>query len=238
MNTDRSDQRGRSRSAFIRVYLCLSVVAVLLIPVFAAAQDRITVDDLKVRSQAGDKSATRQLAEMYYVGRDGVGQDFGEAARWYERLAKQGDARAQSSLGLMYARGYGVPRNLDTARRWWSFAAAQNDPAAQYNLGVIYATGEGVPQDYAQAAHWLRQAAQRGHVQAQHNLGMLHHEGKGVERDPLRAYFWIKVAALQGDEVSETTLATVGAKMSTSQLQQADREAADWMKRNKKALSK
>jgi uncharacterized protein len=222
----------------IGVYLRLSAVAFLLCASSVAGQERITVEDLKLRSQAGDKSATRQLAEIYYVGRDGVGQDFVEAARWYERLAKQGDARAQSSLGLMYARGYGVPKNLETARRWWSFAAAQNDPAAQYNLGVIYATGEGVPQDYAQAAHWLRQAAQRGHVQAQHNLGMLHHEGKGVERDPLRAYFWIKVAALQGDEVAETALAAVASKMSASQIQEADREAADWMRRYKKVLSK
>jgi uncharacterized protein len=201
----------------------------------AAAQDRINVEDLRIRSDAGDRSATRQLAELYYLGRGGVGQDFGEAARWYERLAKQGDARAQSSLGLMYARGYGVPKNLETARRWWSFAAAQNDPGAQYNLGVIYATGEGVPQDYKQAAHWLDRAAQRGHVQAQHNLGMLHHEGKGVERDPLRAYFWIKVAALQGDEVAQTALDAVGSRMSADQIQQAEREAGEWMKRNSKA---
>ena len=204
----------------------------------AAAQDRINVEDLRTRSEAGDRSAMRQLAELYYLGRGGVQQDFGEAARWYERLAKQGDARAQSSLGLMYARGYGVPKNLETARRWWSFAAAQNDPGAQYNLGVVYATGEGVPQDYKQAAHWLDRAAQRGHVLAQHNLGMLHYEGKGVERDPLRAYFWIKVAALQGDEVAQTTLTAVGSGMSADQIQQAEREAREWLKRNRKALPK
>src|SRR5215510_12555305 len=98
----------------------------------AAAQDKpaaeqISVEDLKLRSDKGDRSATRQLAEMYYVGRGGVEQNFTEAARWYTRLAKQGDVRAQTSLGLMYARGYGVEKNLETARRWWSFAASQND---------------------------------------------------------------------------------------------------------------
>jgi len=201
-----------------------------------AAQERINVDDLKVRSQAGDKTATRELAEMYYLGRGGVGQDFGEAARWYEQLAKQGDARAQASLGLMYARGYGVEKNLETARHWWSFAAAQNDPSAQYNLGVIYATGEGVQRDYAQAAHWLNRAAQRGHIQAQHNLGMLYHEGKGVERDPLRAYFWVKVAALQGDEVSRKSLQLVGRDMSADQIRQADIQAEEWMKKMKKIV--
>lgn len=204
----------------------------------ATAQDKISVEDLKVRSDAGDRSAMRQLAELYYLGRGGVQQDFGEAARWYERLAKQGDAHAQASLGLMYARGYGVPKNLETARRWWSFAAAQNDPGAQYNLGVIYATGEGIPQDYKQAAHWLDRAAQRGHVQAQQNLGVLYREGKGVERDLQLGYFWMKVAALQGDEVAQASLTAAARDLSADQVREADSRAGEWMKPNRKALSK
>lgn len=236
MNAIRMPFEARPMSALARLVACAVLAAAWLGN--AAAQGKVNVEDLRVRSSAGDKSATRQLAEMYYVGRDGVAQDFAEAARWYERLAKQGDARAQSSLGLMYARGYGVPKNLEAARRWWSFAAAQNDPGAQYNLGVIYATGEGVAQDYAQAAHWLGQAARRGHVQAQHNLGMLHLEGKGVERDLPRAYFWIKVAALQGDEVADTALTAIGREMSADQVQLAEREAGEWIKRYGKVLSK
>ena len=65
------------------------------------AAEKISVEDLKIRSAAGDRSATRQLADMYYVGRGGVEQDFGEAARWYLILAKQGDVRAQTTIGLM-----------------------------------------------------------------------------------------------------------------------------------------
>jgi uncharacterized protein len=237
MDTDSSSPTSRSKPAFIRVYLCLSVVAVLLLAGLATAQDRINIEELRVRSDAGDRSAMRQLAEIYYLGRGGVGQDFGEAARWYERLAKQGDARAQASLGLMYARGYGVPKNLETARRWWSFAAAQNDPGAQYNLGVIYATGEGVPQDYKQAAHWLDRAAQRGHVQAQQNLGVLYREGKGVERDPQLGYFWIKVAALQGDEVAQASLPAAAGDISAGQVSEADRRASEWMRKMRKIVA-
>jgi|SRR5688572_6618677 uncharacterized protein len=204
----------------------------------AAAQDKINVEDLRIRSAAGDKSAMRQLAEMYYVGRDGVEQDLGEAARWYERLARQGDPRAQSSLGLMYARGYGVPKDLEVARHWWSFAAAQNDPGAQYNLGVVYATGEGVPRDYKQAAHWLDRAARRGHVQAQQNLGVLYREGKGVERDPQLGYFWTKVAALQGDEVAQASSQSAARDLSADQVSEADGRASEWVKQSKRALSK
>lgn len=202
----------------------------------AIAQDKVDVDDLKVRSGAGDRRATRQLAEMYYLGRGGVEQSFSEAAVWYEKLAKQGDARAQTSLGLMYARGYGVAKNMDTARKWWSFAAAQNDPGAQFNLGVIYSRGEGVEPDYPQAAQWLNRASQRGHIQAQHNLGLLYYEGKGVERDPVRAYYWLKVAALQGDDVSQEALKLVGKGMSEDQVRQAETQADEWMKKYKKTL--
>ena len=204
----------------------------------ALAQDKVNTDDLKIRSAAGERSATRQLAEMYYLGRGGVEQNFSEAAIWYEKLAKQGDARAQTSLGLMYARGYGVAKNMDTARKWWSFAAAQNDPGAQYNLGVIYSQGEDVPPDYPQAVQWLNRAGQRGHIQAQHNLGLLYYEGKGVERDPLRAYFWLKVAVLQGDDASQEPLKVVAKGMSADQVRQAESQAEDWMKNYKKIVGK
>ena len=202
------------------------------------AQAKVSVEDLKARSDAGDKTAARQLAEMYYLGRGGVEQNFGEAARWYETLARQGDARAQTSLGLMYARGHGVEKNLQTARKWWLHAAAQNDPGAQYNLGVIYTRGEGVAQDYTQAARWLAQAAQRGHIQAQHNLGLLYHEGKGLERDLQRTYFWLKVAALQGDGPSRDALKAVGRDLDAEQVRQAESEAALWIQRYRKIVGK
>src|SRR3954468_14346051 len=76
-----------------------------------AAEDKLQLNDLKIRAEAGDKTATRQIAEAYYLGR-GVDQDFKLAAQWYEKLAKQGDVRAQTSLGLIYARGYGVEKNM------------------------------------------------------------------------------------------------------------------------------
>ena len=41
---------------------------------------------------------------MYDEG-DGVPQDFEEAAKWYRKAAEQGNAKAQCSLGLMYASG-------------------------------------------------------------------------------------------------------------------------------------
>jgi TPR repeat protein len=224
--SDAADRDGRGNGrGWQRVVAALAVVAACGA---GAAQDAVNVGDLKARAAAGEKAATRELADMYYTGR-GVKQDYREAARWYEKLAKLGDARAQTSLGLMYARGYGVKQDLRKAHRYWSFAAAQNDPGAQFNLGLSYSRGDGVPQDYERAAEWYRMAASRGHVQAQHNLGMLYHLGRGVDRDPARAYFWIRVAALQGDELAREFAPTLAANLTAAQLEQADSQANAWM---------
>lgn len=199
-----------------------------------AAEPQITIADLTLRADAGDRTAMRALAEAYYAGQDGAGQDFTKAADWYRKLAKTGDARAQTSLGLMYARGYGVAKNLAEAHRWWNFAAAQNDPGAQFNLGLTYIQGEGVATDPARAARWFREAARRGHVQAQYNLGLLLHQGRGVERNPQEAYYWVKVAALQGDERAQQALPSLAAVLGDVQRRDADAQAADWMEKAKK----
>ena len=227
---DRSAPHRRGSRAVLLCLLCAGSIGL------AHAQSNVTLEDLRIRAETGDKSATRQLAEAYYLGREGAEQNFSEAARWYTKLAQQGDVRAQTTLGLMYARGYGVKKDPVAAHHWWSFAAAANDAGAQYNLALSYANGDGVAQDYAQAAQWYDQAARRTHVQAQHNLGLLYLEGKGVAKDPVRAYFWVKVAALQGDDLAQESLKKVAAGMSPEQIRLAEAQADEWMKRAKKVL--
>jgi len=190
------------------------------------AQNNIPLADLKIRAEAGDKTATRQLAEAYYTG-NGVEQDFKMAAQWYEKLAKLGDPRAQTSLGLLYARGYGVEKNVDTALKWWKFAALQNDPAAQFNLGTTYLEGNGVAQNYPEAMKWYRNAAMRGHLAAQFNLGMMYFDGKGADKDPRMAYYWLAVAAEQGDDDAKAELKKVAAVMTPAQVREADSQAKD-----------
>jgi TPR repeat protein len=208
----------------------LAAASLLLVAVAAGAQTSaadgvLDLTDLRRRSEAGDRGATRALAEAYYIGRGGVEQDFGEAARWFRRLATQGDARAQTSLGLMYARGLGFERNFGEARRWWSLAAAQNDPGAQNNLGILYLLGQGVAPDAAQAAFWFGRAAERGHIQAQVNLGELYYDGRGVTKDPVLAYQWMFVAATLGDEHAAKFARHMEREFTPEQVEQARERA-------------
>lgn len=199
-----------------------------------SADARITAADLLMRADAGDRTAMRTLADGYYAGVDGLEQNFAKAAEWYRRLARSGDVRAQTSLGLMYARGYGVEKNMREAFRLWNFAALQNDPGAQFNLGVTYLQGEGIAAEAPRAAHWFREAAKRGHVQAQRNLALMCFHGNGVNRDLQQAYFWMKVAALQGDEDSEKSLSAIIQEMQQDQREEADKQAQDWMAKNRR----
>jgi len=198
----------------------------------AWAQERISVDDLKLRSDAGDKGATRSLAEAYYLGRGGVEQDFQEAARWYRRLAAQGDARAQTSLGLMYARGLGFAPNMAEARRWWSLAAAQNDAGAQHNLGTIYLEGQGVAPDPKQALHWFQRAADRGHVLSQRMVGLMHFDGQGTTRDQVTGLAWLTVAADNGEDGAQEALKILSGRVPEEQLVQARARAKEWIAKN------
>jgi TPR repeat protein len=124
--------------------------------------------------------------------------DYPRAARVWQSLAEQGDARAQSNLGVMYAKGRGVRQDHAAAAHWYRKAAAQNNSNAQCNLALMYAEGRGVPQDHGAAAAWYQKAAERGHGPAQYNLGIIYLEGHGFFPDYDAAAAWFRKAAEQG----------------------------------------
>ena len=94
---------------------------------------------------------------MYDEGK-GVLKDDKEAVKWYRKAADQGQARAQTSLGVMYSFGEGVPQDYKEAVKWYRKAANQGFARAQNNLGVMYAYGEGVLKNMTQAKYWIQKA--------------------------------------------------------------------------------
>ena len=113
--------------------------------------------------------------------------------------ARQGNAYAQLSLGVVYLQRRGVPQDYGQAAQWYRKAAQQGNAAAQNNLAALYLEGRGVPQDYGQAVQWYRQSAQRGYAIAQNNLGMFYISGRGVAQDYGQGVQWLRKAAQQND---------------------------------------
>ena len=62
-------------------------------------------------------------------------------------LANQGNAEAQTNLGVMYVSGSEVSQDYAKAFEWYTKAANQGYAVAQSNLGVMYINGQGVPQE-------------------------------------------------------------------------------------------
>ena len=91
--------------------------------------------DAQTRQQTGVKSVSAEQAlqkglEAY------KSKDYKEAIRWFRKASEQGDAGAQSNLGVMYDNGQGVQQDYVQAVKWYRKAAEQGYADAQSNLGV------------------------------------------------------------------------------------------------------
>jgi TPR repeat protein len=70
--------------------------------------------------------------------------NFKAAVKEFKQLAAQGDAEAQTMIGLMYSNGQGLPKDYKQAKLWYEKSAAQGYPGALVNLGWLYDEGKGV----------------------------------------------------------------------------------------------
>ena len=144
------------RDGTFGILIPAAVGTLFLVPAHGSAQDLLSVScaDMDFRSPLSDvllcalreeAFAQHILGLWYDTGDYGLAEDDEEAVLWYRLAAEQGNARGQSALGFMYARGEGLPEDDEEAVRWYRLAAEQGYAGAQYNLGLMYAEGEGVP---------------------------------------------------------------------------------------------
>jgi uncharacterized protein len=74
--------------------------------------------------------------------------------------AAQGDASAQTNLGMMYADGLGVEQDLQEAMRLYFEASKQGNLAARMLLAFQYLRGQGAASDDIAALQWFILAAE------------------------------------------------------------------------------
>jgi localization factor PodJL len=153
---------------------------------------------LRSAAGAGNAAAAYEVAVRFAEGH-GVPINVEEAARWFDKAARDGLAPAQFRLGSLYEKGNGVKKDLAHARKLYSAAATQGNAKAMHNLAVLYAEGIDGKPDYAAAASWFQKAAARGISDSQYNLGILCARGLGTEKSLVESYKWFALAADQGD---------------------------------------
>jgi len=153
-------------------------------------------------------------------------------------LAERGDARSQTLLGLMCAKGEGVPKDSSEAAKWFRRAAEQGHSDAQFYIASMYLQGTGVPKDRIEAATWFLEAAAQGNTAAQYNLGVMYEKGEGVLLNRVAAYMWYNLAASHGlgesSPIGEEVHAAeqrdrLAQQMTSEEVNQAERLAREWV---------
>jgi TPR repeat protein len=141
-------------------------------------------------------------------GQGGLQKDDKKAVEWYRKAAEQGNAQAQTYLGMAFENGQGgIQKDDSKAVEWYRKAAEQNNSEAQFALGYRYRTGEGVTQDYAQAIEWYRKSGDQGNIEAINDLGFMYENGFGVAIDLDKAQALYKSSADQGNDLAKNNLA-------------------------------
>ena len=82
-------------------------------------------------------------------------EEYATALKFWRPLAEQGDAIAQSNLGVMYEFGLGVPQDYVQAHMWFELAAEQGSKKAQKNRDT--AASQMTPAQIAEAQRLARE---------------------------------------------------------------------------------
>lgn len=209
------------------------------------------IESLTKAAETGDSESEYKLALAL------AEQESAEAVKWFKSAAEKGHGQAQIVLGTRHLAGIGVAKDANEGLRWLRRAAEQGLPAAQWMLGTAYSRGENdVPRDSREAAKWNRYAAEQGVGFAQMSLGCAYDTGDGVPQDFVLAYFWLNLAAtgpsVEGRELKADEAASldkfrkfvrdyrnaVAAKMTATQISEAQRLSRDFKPKKWDVLSK
>jgi len=112
-------------------------------------------------------------------------RDFGQM----EKLAQEGDVRAQAWMGLIMQQA----KRRSEAKEWWQRAAEKGHAWAIDSLAMMYL----MDKEDEKAAYWYRRGADLGLAGSQSRLAGLLLQGRGVPRNEQEAVRWYKAAAAQ-----------------------------------------
>lgn len=132
----------------------------------------------------GDVEAQYRMGLIYDYGTREQSQDFDQAREWYERAAKQQDARALTALGYLYLNGCGTDVSLDQAADYFMQAISLGSTEANAGMARVYLAGYGDPsQQGAQAFAAALVSDQAGDLDGICMMGYLYEHGIGCSTD-------------------------------------------------------
>lgn len=123
----------------------------------------------RTAAEKGSAEAQFQLARLLFLGA-GVGQDIGEAKKWFAKAASRGHLLANATYGqLLFDDG----DKDEDAFRMLTMASVNGVPSAAYYLGMCFEYGRGTARDIGRAKDSYRVAAKGGIAEAKAALDEL-----------------------------------------------------------------
>jgi hypothetical protein len=150
----------------------------------------------------------------------------GIAPAWAQSL----EERMRTAAGAYERKDFALAVSI------WKPLAAEGNAEAETLLGAMYWQGEGVPRDHKEASRLYLAAAEQGYARAQNDIGFMYGFGEGIPpRDDVQAYKWISLAigryTVKNQERRDQAikdLATLKARMSAAQLDEAETAVKAW----------
>ena len=128
-----------------------------------------------------------------------------EAYKILKKLADNGDAKSQNSIGNGYEYGFWGEVDLKQAEYWYRKAAQQNYIKAIHNLGVVLF----LQKNYKDALPYFEKSANMNHADSINMLGIYYLEGVLFEKDYKKALEYFD-KALDIDENNASAQFNVG----------------------------
>jgi TPR repeat protein len=223
---ERRHVHSQDSLGYLAGYLC---GALLLAILSCACSKPSKLAAVTAQAKRGDPEAQCQLGMYYHEGLE-VAPDYQAAGIWFHKAAEQEHPVAQLALGKMYLNGEGVLPDEVQAAMWIRKAAEQGFAPAQDELASMHLNGIGVVKDEAEAVNWATKAAEQGFTDAQFHLGCLLSSNvhDGVTPDNVAASVWLSLAAAEGHLEAEELLATLKARSTPAQLEDAKSRVERW----------
>ena len=161
------------------------------------------------------------IGDIYYVGEEGIKQNYAEAFKWYSRAAEHDYNLAKIKMTLMIYRGLGVEQDLTTAFKNFSkiswtrenfddfFGPLRFNSVARYYAAKMQENGEGCKKDSAKTLESYKVAGglervhehdnSRSIPKAIYKVGDAYFLGEGVRQNFAKALNFYEKTFSQGD---------------------------------------
>jgi TPR repeat protein len=166
--------------------------------------------DLPKACEQGNHRACVRLGIQYLKGRDGVAQDFAQAAKYLGKACEGKIWQACKGLGDLYRDGKGVPKDEPKSFALFKSGCDNDDTLSCRALGLAYLMGRGTAKDGAKALEIQQKACTKKDAISCMGVGAIYLNGLGgVAKDAEKAKPFLKQACDGGMKTACQKLATL-----------------------------